>query len=74
MSKRKTEAAELLAVAARLRGFARQTEDLRYCMRFERGAEQLEIEAVGYAACDTVAHALRQARTKLNHRQTSVPC
>ncbi|HTT97066.1 MAG TPA: hypothetical protein VMF58_03385 [Rhizomicrobium sp.] len=68
MSKRAKEAAELLAVAAKLRGFAHETADMRYRSRFRRGAEQLEIEAVGYAASDTVAHALRKARIHLHHQ------
>jgi hypothetical protein len=67
MSKRAQKATELLAVAAKLRGFERDTADLRYSNRFRLGAEQLEIEAVGCAASDTVAHALRTARTRLHN-------
>jgi hypothetical protein len=71
MSKRAREAMELLEVAAMLRGFARETADQRYRSRFRRGAEQLEIEAVGCAASDTVAHALRKARTQLHQASES---
>jgi hypothetical protein len=73
MSKRWKEAGELLAVAAKLRGFARDTADVRYSVRFRRGAEQLEIEAVGCAASDTVANALREARHN-RHHQAGMSC
>jgi hypothetical protein len=72
MSKRMKDAAELLAVAERLRIFALETADARYGDRFRRSADQLEIEAVGRAAADSVAHALREARAKIHHQAT--PC
>lgn len=65
------EAAELLNVAQRLRNFARATEDARYHRRFRRGAQQLELEAIGCASIHAVAEELRSAR-KSHH--TGVPC
>jgi hypothetical protein len=56
------KAAELLAVATKLRVFAHETRDHAYFDKFRRGAEDLEIEAVGYAASDTIAAALRHER------------
>jgi len=49
-------------IASRLRMFARETRDRGYCDKFSRGAESLEIEAVGYAASGTIAAALREER------------
>jgi hypothetical protein len=72
MLRRTKEAVALLAVAERLRLFALETADVRYSDRFRRGADQLEIEAVGCAASDCVAHALRAARAKIQHQV--MPC
>lgn len=55
-------ATELLAVAAKFRMFACETRDRAYFDKFRRGAESLEIEAVGYAASSTIAAALREER------------
>jgi hypothetical protein len=71
MSKHRKEAKELLAVAARFRSFARETNDLCYRNRFRIGAAELEIEAVGCAASNAVAQALRKARNRFH---TSTPC
>jgi len=55
-------AAVLLTVATRLRTFAHEARDCAYFDKFRRGAEDLEIEAVGYAASDAIAAALRKER------------
>lgn len=62
MVRQAKKAAELLTVASRLRAFAHETRDHAYFDRFRRGAEDLEIEAVGYAVSDAIAAALRQER------------
>ena len=62
MLRRTQQAAELLSVAQRLRGFARATKDIRYHRRFQRGAEQLELEAIGCASIHAVAEQLRTFR------------
>jgi hypothetical protein len=66
------DATALLAVAERLRSFALDTADVCYSDRFRRGADQLEIEAVGCAASNCVAHALRAARANIQHQV--MPC
>jgi hypothetical protein len=71
MSKHRKEAKELLAVAARFRGFARETSDVCYRNLFRSGAAELEIEALGYAASNAVAQALRKARAQFH---TGTPC
>ena len=62
MVQRSTRAAQLLAVATRLRTFAHEARDRFYRDKFCRGAESLEFEAVGYAASATIAAALREER------------
>jgi hypothetical protein len=55
---------KLLEVAEKLRTYARETTNPRYSERFRRGAIDLEIEAVGWAAASAVARALRQDRSR----------
>ena len=62
MVRRHNNATELLEIAGRLRTFAREAGDRYYFDKFQRGAEDLEFEAVGYAASSTIAHALRRER------------
>ncbi len=64
MSRDAKSADELLAIAEKLRRFAREADDIRYFDRFRRGAVDLELEAVGYAASPVVALALRNERSK----------
>jgi hypothetical protein len=71
MVRRSKEALELLAVAARLRDFAREATDDCYPARFRRGANQLELEAMGCASADAVAQALRAARTEFQNTRAS---
>jgi len=54
--------AKLLEIAGRFRMFAREAEDRRYFDKFRRGAECLEIEAMGYAVSGAVAEAMRRER------------
>jgi hypothetical protein len=62
MERQTKTAVELLAIASRLWIFAREARDHFYSDKFCRGAESLEIEAVGYAASSTIAAALREER------------
>ena len=67
MMRQSKSADDLLEIAGRLRMFALEAHDLCYLDKFRRGAENLEIEAVGYAISSAVAAALRRERwTKRN--------
>jgi hypothetical protein len=53
---------DLLAIAGRMRVFAREATSERYGDRFRRGATDLELEALGHAASHAVADAIRAVR------------
>jgi hypothetical protein len=62
---------DLLAIAERMRVFAREATGGRYGDRFRRGAADLELEAVGRAASPAVAGAIRAVRRE---RARSAQC
>jgi hypothetical protein len=63
---------EMLEAAARLRRFARDTAIPKYQADFHRVADDIEIEAIGFAACDVTLRALREAKTRPNVER--LPC
>jgi hypothetical protein len=68
----RTRWAELLEIAEKLRAFARETGDRRYFDLFRRGAVQLEIEALGWAASSAVGAAIRESRRRRTGRHNSI--
>lgn len=62
----------MLEAASRFRHFACETGIALYQDRFLRGARELELEAMGYAASGAVARALRELRSR--KRVEELPC
>jgi hypothetical protein len=63
---------EMLETAARLRRFARATAIQKYQANFHRVADEIEFEAIGWAASDVVVRALHEASAE--PRVELLPC
>lgn len=62
----------MLETAARLRRFARATAIAKYQADFHRVADEIEFEAIGWAASDVVVQALDEASAR--PRVEQLPC
>jgi hypothetical protein len=63
---------EMLETAARLRRFAGATAIAKYQANFRRVADEIELEAIGWAASDVVVQALCEASAR--PRVEQLPC
>jgi hypothetical protein len=72
MSLRGNRAKDLLIAAERFRAFACETGNESYRVKFRLSATELELEALGLAASNVVARALRSVRRTSLHMD--LPC